>query len=80
LVSGAEQPRSEHAVGAPIGAQDADQSSEHWRSGYQDSSTALSMYKALIAKYKIGIRQGARSIQMRTGFIKQNMNLKGTVQ
>jgi hypothetical protein len=64
LVSGAEQPHLELAVGAPIGSQDTDQSSEHWRSGYQDSGTELCIYIAIIAgyRYQIGIRRGARSI------------------
>jgi hypothetical protein len=32
---------SEHSVGAPIGAQDTNQSSEDWRSGCQDSGYEL---------------------------------------
>jgi hypothetical protein len=53
LVSGAEQPHSEHAVGAHIGAQDTgtNQSFEDWRSGYQDSSDELSKYIVLIIGY-----------------------------
>jgi hypothetical protein len=37
LVSNSERSHSERASGAPIGAQDSNQSSEVWRSGYQDS-------------------------------------------
>jgi hypothetical protein len=62
LVSGAVQVHLECAVGVPIGAQETNQYSEDWRSGYQDSSNKLSIYIALIPGYQIGIRQGAGSI------------------
>jgi hypothetical protein len=62
LVSGAERSHSKHAVGAPIGAQDTNLSSEDWRSGYQDSGNELIIYIALITGYQIGIRRGASSI------------------
>jgi hypothetical protein len=48
LVSGAEPSHSERAVGTPVGAQDTNQSSEDWRSGYQDSSNELSIYIELM--------------------------------
>jgi hypothetical protein len=44
------------AVGTPIGAQDTNQSSEDWRSGYQDTGSELSIYIALIAIFQLGIR------------------------
>jgi hypothetical protein len=62
LVSSAKQSLSESAVGAPIGAQDTNQSSEDWRSGYQDSENEISMHIAHISGYHNGIRRGARSI------------------
>jgi hypothetical protein len=79
LVSSAERSHSECqnvAVGAPIGAQDTNLSSEDWHSEYQDSCNELSIYIALINGYQTGIRQGASSISMRASFIKQNVNLK----
>jgi hypothetical protein len=39
-----------------------------WRSGYQVSDTERPEYTALIAGFQIGIRRGARSFQMRSGF------------
>jgi hypothetical protein len=62
LISGGEQSRSEHIVGALIGAQDINQSSEDWSSGYEDSGNELSIYIALIAGCQIGIQRGAKSI------------------
>jgi hypothetical protein len=54
LVSGAELSHSERGVGAPIGAQDTDQPSEEWRSGYQDSGNELSKY---IATSKVNLNE-----------------------
>jgi hypothetical protein len=56
MVTSAESLHSERAMGAPIGAQDTNLSSEDWRSGYQDFGNEPSIYIALSAGYRIGIR------------------------
>jgi hypothetical protein len=51
-----------------------------FRSGYQVCGNEHPVYTALIAGFQLGIRRGARSIQIRTSFIKRNKNsqeLKG---
>jgi hypothetical protein len=65
-----------NAVGTTIGAPDSKHSSKDWRSGYQDSDNEHSIYIALLTGYQIGIREGARSVQMRAGFIKRNFNFE----
>jgi hypothetical protein len=62
------------AVGTTIGALDSKHSSWDWRPGYQDSDNERIIYIALLAGFQIGIREGARSVQMRAGFIKRNFN------
>jgi hypothetical protein len=48
------------ALGAPIGEQDTNKSSDDWHLGYQGNE--LSIYIVLLAGYQIGIRGGASSI------------------
>jgi hypothetical protein len=68
------------AVGAPIGAQDINQSSDDWRPGYQESGNELSIYIAhelsIYRTFQFGIRRGASSTKMKTGFVNQNINFK----
>jgi hypothetical protein len=50
------------AVDPPIGAQDSNQLSESWRSGFKESGNEQSIYKKLITGYQFGILQGAKSV------------------
>jgi hypothetical protein len=45
-----------------------------WRSGYQVCGNVRPVYTELNAGFQLGIRQGARSFQLRDGSIKQNHN------
>jgi hypothetical protein len=50
-----------------------------WPSGFQVSDSERPVYTALTTACQIGIRGGARSVKLRGGSIKQNINFKGTV-
>jgi hypothetical protein len=60
------------AVLTPIGVLDSNQSSYDWRPGFQDSNNEHSIYTALITGSQVGIQRGARSFQMRSGFMKRS--------
>jgi hypothetical protein len=60
------------AVLTTIGVSDSNQSSYDWRPGFQVSDNERHEYKALITGFQIGIWLGARSFQMRSGFMKQS--------
>jgi hypothetical protein len=48
-----------------------------WRSRYQLSGNERSIYyTALITRFHIGIRRGARSFQLRGGFIEESENFE----
>jgi hypothetical protein len=64
------------AVDPLIGAQDSNQFADNWRAGNQESGNELSEYKKLLAGYQIGILKGAKCVQLRTSFIKQNRNFE----
>jgi hypothetical protein len=52
------------------------QLSENWRPGNQESGNEQSIYKKLLTGFQIGILQGAKSVQLRSRFIKQNVKFK----
>jgi hypothetical protein len=60
------------AVLTPVGVSDSNQSSYGWRPGFQVSDNERPEYTALITRFQIGIRRGARSFQMRSGFMKRS--------
>jgi hypothetical protein len=66
------------AVYPPIGAQDSNQAPDNWRPGNQESGNERSVNMKLLAGFKIGILQGAKSIQLRPSFIKQIVNFKNS--
>jgi hypothetical protein len=70
--------RSMHfsAVDSPIGAQDSNQVPYNWRPGKLESGNERSLYMKLLAGFQIGILQGAKSVQLRLSFIKQNGNFE----
>jgi hypothetical protein len=51
-------------------------------SGCQVSGNERPVYTALLAGFQLGILRGARSIQLNSGFIKQNLSydLKGRTE
>jgi hypothetical protein len=49
---------------------------DNWRAGNQESGNERSIYKKLLAGFQIGILQGAKCVQLRTSFIKQNRNFE----
>jgi hypothetical protein len=64
------------AVDPPIGAQDSNQVPENWRPRNQESGSEHSVLMKLLAGFQFGILQGAKSIQLRPSFIKQNGNFE----
>jgi hypothetical protein len=56
----------------PIGVSDSNQSSYDWRPGFQVSDNERPEYTALITGFQIRIRRGARSFQLRSGFMKRS--------
>jgi hypothetical protein len=64
------------AVDPLIGAQDSNHVSNNWRAGNQESGNERSIYKKLLAGFQIRILQGAKCVQLRTSFIKQNKNFE----
>jgi hypothetical protein len=49
-----------------------------WRSGFRVSDPERPVYTELTAGFQLGIWEGARSFQLRGGFIKQNKNFKNS--
>jgi hypothetical protein len=56
----------------PIGVSDSNQSSYDWRPGFQVPDNERPEYTAVITRFQIGIRRGARSFQMRSSFMKRS--------
>jgi hypothetical protein len=64
------------AVDPLFGAQDSSQLADNWRAGNQESGNEHSIYKKLLAGFQFGILRGAKCVQLRTSFIKQNINFE----
>jgi hypothetical protein len=54
------------------------QDTKGWHSGYQVCGNERPVYTELTAGFQLGIRRGARSFQLRGGFIKQNKNFENS--
>jgi hypothetical protein len=64
------------AVDPPIGVQDSNQLSDDWRPGNLESGNEQSIYMKLLTGFQISILRGAKSVQSRPRFIKQNRKFK----